>query len=286
MIFNIYSVLEHFAIWEIVSPSTKLLKLCCSSQKSFQLDSVENNVYLQEYLDIIKYPIIMHCPSNSITLSIIFITFLILFFSFTTKYTFRIKRLKSFNFNEYLIEWIGNQYNTATPFLKKKFFLFFYILFLFIFFSNFAGLFPFFETITVYLIINLFFSFFIQFGLIIYSYHLYGVNFIRAFLPVGVPSIVAYMLLPMEIISFLTRILSLALRLFANMFAGHCTLSIIGLGFFGSIEFLGLNGIIAIIPIFIVFILIFLLEVAIAFLQAYVFLSLVVIYLNLSLKLH
>lgn len=278
---NIYSVLEHFAIWEIVRPNGQALKLW---SKTDQIG--DHNVYLQESWNLVKDSLLWNCPGNSITLSVVFIIFLILFFSITTKYTFRVKRLKGFNFNDFLIEWIGNQYNNATPFLKKKFFLFFYILFLFIFFSNFAGLFPFFETVTVYLIINLFFSFFIQFGLVVYSYHLYGINFIRAFLPTGVPGIVAYMLFPIEVVSFLTRILSLALRLFANMFAGHCTLSIIGLGLFGSIEFLGLNGIVVMIPIFIAFILIFLLEVAIAFLQAYVFLSLVVIYLNLALKLH
>jgi F-type H+-transporting ATPase subunit a len=204
-----------------------------------------------------------------------------------TKQSFKIKRLGIFNVNEVVNNWFNDQFGVKMPFIKKKFFLFFYIIFLFIIVSNVGGLLPFTETVTVYLILNLFFSFTIQFGLMIYSLFVYKWDYLRGFLPQGVPPVVALLLLPVEFISFISRILSLGIRLFANMFAGHCVMIIICMIIVLAFEGLGLAASPVFFPIFCtVFVLICLLEIAVALLQAYVFLSLVLIYLNVHLEFH
>lgn len=95
------------------------------------------------------------------------------------------------------------------------------------------------------------------------------------FLPSGTPIIILPLIVPIELLSYFSRILSLSIRLFANMMSGHTLMVILG-GFI----FLGLSGNLLILIPFSILHLIFLMEIGVAFLQVYVFLVLSTLYLQ------
>jgi ATP synthase subunit 6 len=162
----------------------------------------------------------------------------------------------------------------------------FYFIFIFIFSSNVLGLLPFSITTTgsFILIFNIALGLFI--GINILGMLIQKIKYFNLFLPSGVPLILAPALVMIELVSYLARVLSLSIRLFANMVAGHSLLKIIVTSiwhviFFSNIAFLP----IALISWFIL-VPIFLLECVIAFLQAYVFTLLIILYLNDVINLH
>jgi len=119
---------------------------------------------------------------------------------------------------------------------------------------------------------------------IVVGFMKHGLHFLTLFVPKA-PWYLLILLVPIEVISFLTRPISLSVRLFANMLAGHTMLAVfagfvVALGSAGGI-FAGL----AIAPMFLI-VAIMLLELLVAFLQAYVFAILTCIYLNEALHLH
>ncbi len=160
-----------------------------------------------------------------------------------------------------------------------RFFPVLFTIFNFILFANLLGITPFAFTITAHIALTLllslsFFIAWIILGLINLKW-----SFFRIFLPRGIPAWLMPLLVVIEILSFLIRPLSLSIRLFANMLAGHILLYIIGTAV------VNLSLIIAFLPF--VFILAFLiLELGIAFLQAYVFTILLSIYLADSYHIH
>lgn len=157
-----------------------------------------------------------------------------------------------------------------------RFFPFFFCFFLFVLFSNLLGLMPYSFTVTTQLVINLTLAFSIVFGLTLFGFWFHGINFIKFFIPSGVPVFLIPVLFFIELISYCIRPLSLSARLFANLLAGHTLLNI--LSTFGLI-ILKKYPVIFIIPfIFIFFVIV--LELCIAFIQAYVFLLLSLIYLG------
>ncbi len=147
---------------------------------------------------------------------------------------------------------------------------------------NLIGLIPFNFTVTAQIAITftLALSFFI--GFILIGFKEQGISFLKIFVPSGIPNWLLPLLILIEIMSFLLRPLSLSIRLFANMLAGHVLLHIIA----GAvIVALAVNFIIAFVPW--LFIIVFLvLELGIAFLQAYVFSILLCIYLHDSIYGH
>jgi len=161
------------------------------------------------------------------------------------------------------------------------------VVFFFILFSNVIGLFPYSFTLTGQFSITLALSFFLFCGINIISIELHGLNFLSLFLPAGSPFKMALLLVPIELVSYFARVLSLAIRLFANMMAGHCLLKILA-GFAWTLFFIPAGGalnLMALFPFFVVFAVSFL-ELAIAFLQAYVFVLLFIIYLKDAVWLH
>ena len=113
-------------------------------------------------------------------------------------------------------------------FIKKySFILLFYVIFLFIFLSNILGMVPYSMTTTSHLILTLYFSlsFFLGNNLIGIFYH--KQNFFVLFLPEGIPVALIPALILIEYVSYISRIFSLALRLFANMLSGHILLKIL-----------------------------------------------------------
>jgi ATP synthase subunit 6 len=157
--------------------------------------------------------------------------------------------------------------------------------FSFIVLSNLMGMIPYSFTITTHLVITLSLSILIFVGVTILGFLHHGFHFLKIFLPSGAPLILAPLLIIIEGISYFARVISLAVRLTANMMAGHTLLKIISLFAWKMVLAGGLLSIAASIPLISLFLLIGL-ELAIAILQAYVFTVLTCAYLNDCINLH
>ena len=144
---------------------------------------------------------------------------------------------------------------------------------------------PYSFTVTSHIVITLGLATFAFVGINIIGLSTHGFHFLSLFLPSGAPLSLAPLLIPIELVSYSFRVVSLALRLFANMMSGHCLLKILaGFGW----TMLSAGGILAIIhllPLIVIFAIVGL-ELSIAFLQAYVFSVLLCIYMNDAISLH
>jgi F-type H+-transporting ATPase subunit a len=100
-------------------------------------------------------------------------------------------------------------------------------IFLFIFFCNLLGMIPYSFTVTSHIVITLAFSMFSFIGINIIGVRTHGFHMLSLFLPGGAPLLLAPLLIPIELVSYSFRLISLALRLFANMMSGHCLLKIL-----------------------------------------------------------
>ena len=160
-----------------------------------------------------------------------------------------------------------------------KFFPLVFSLFAFILVSNFIGLIPHAFTVTSHIVITAALSLLVFLTVIVYGIYSHGWRWFRLFVPSGVPSYILPLVVFIEILSFLSRPISLSVRLFANMLAGHITLKVFA-GFItmlGSLGMLGWVG--AIFPLALT-VALTALEFLVAFLQAYVFAILTCIYVN------
>ena len=160
----------------------------------------------------------------------------------------------------------------------KKYFPFILTLFIFILFCNVLGLVPYSFTPTSHIVVTFAMAAFVFIGVTIIGFARHGLHFLSLFVPKGVPFVLLLLLVPIEIISYFIRPFSLAIRLFANMLAGHTMLAIFG-GFAASV------GLLAILPVALD-VAILALEVLVAALQAYVFAILTCLYLRDALHLH
>ena len=168
---------------------------------------------------------------------------------------------------------------------KKGFYFlpFLFFLFFFLVTSNLFGMIPYSFALTSHFAITLFLSFLTFFSAIVLGFQQHGLKFFGLFLPNGAPFVLAPFLIIVEVISFLARLFSLAIRLFANIMSGHTLLKILA----GFAWVLGaeLFSLVFCVP-FIVVLVITGLEIVIAFLQAYVFTVLSSIYINEASVLH
>lgn len=198
---------------------------------------------------------------------------------------------------EFLYEFLAITINQQAGKKSQNYFPFFFVLFLFILFSNIIGLLPFSFTVTSHIFQTFGMGFLIIVALTVIGILKHKLNFLKLFIPAGAPSFLLPLLVVIEIISYVSRAFSLSIRLFANMMSGHTLLNIISsfsvkllsvkifsqkifiLSLLKMLVFL-FAGIIPMVMIGGIFFL----EFGIAFLQAYVFLVLVGIYLNDSFK--
>jgi ATP synthase subunit 6 len=151
-----------------------------------------------------------------------------------------------------------------------SFFPIIFSLFLFILISNLAGLAPYGTTVTAYLTTTSVLSLSVIIGSIILAFKEQGIKFMGHFLPSGVPGWLFFLIIPIELLSFLIKIISLAVRLFANMFAGHTLLAVLT-GFGWQMMTGGIMiALISPFPVLVVFVLTGL-ETGVALIQAYVF---------------
>ncbi len=161
-----------------------------------------------------------------------------------------------------------------------KFFPFVFSLFMFILVSNMIGLIPYTFTVASHLIVTFALAMSVFLTVIIYGFIKNGSHFLKLFVPSGIPGYILPLVVLIEIISFFSRPISLSVRLFANMLAGHITLKVFA-GFVtmlsGALGAVGL--LVGILPLLLA-VAITGLELLVAFLQAYVFTILTCIYLN------
>lgn len=185
-------------------------------------------------------------------------------------------------------EFVANMVRDNVGSEGRAYFPFVFSLFMFLLVCNLMGLLPYGFTVTSQIIVTFGLALTIFIGVTVIGFIKHGLGFCKFFLPAGVPPALAPLVIPIEILSYLMRPVSLALRLFANMTAGHTMLKVFA-GFvaaLGAVEILGAhNLVLGGIPLVVITALT-LLEVIIAFLQAYVFAILSCIYLYDALHMH
>ena len=129
-----------------------------------------------------------------------------------------------------------------------KFFPFVFSLFLFVLFANLIGLIPYTFTVTSQIIVTFAFAALVIGLVIAYGFFRNGTHFLGLFVPSGVSPILLPFIVLIEVISFMSRPISLSVRLFANMLAGHITLKVLG-GFVAALLGAGVYAIIAPLPL-------------------------------------
>ena len=181
--------------------------------------------------------------------------------------------------SEILYNFISKMISDTAGKKAKPYFSFIFSLFIFVLFCNMVGMLPYSFTVTSHIIVTLAFAMFIFIGVTILGFVIHGFKYLKIFVPSGVPMVLLPIIMIIEIISYLSRPVSLSVRLFANMMAGHTMLKVFG-GFVISLGlvagWLPLTFSVALTG----------LEILVAFLQAYVFAILTCIYLNDALNLH
>ena len=175
-------------------------------------------------------------------------------------------------------EFVANLIRETVGTAGRKYFPLIFTLFMFVLFGNMLGMIPSVFTFTSHIAVTFFMAAVVFIAVTVIGFIRHGAHFFSFFLPAGVPWILWPLIIPIEIISYLSRPLSLSVRLFANMLAGHALLKVLA----GFVPMLGIAGIA---PLAVVIALIGL-EFLVAFVQAYVFTILTCVYLNDAENMH
>ena len=177
----------------------------------------------------------------------------------------------SYNFIAQLLnDTVGNK--------GKQYFPFVFAIFMFVLIGNMLGMIPYSFTFTSHIIVTFALAAVVFIGVTVLGFVKHGLHFFSFFVVPGLPWYMLPILIPIEVISYLARPISLSVRLFANMLAGHTLLKVFA-GFVVPLGFLG------IVPLAFIVALTGL-EILIAFLQAYVFAILTCLYINDAINLH
>ena len=180
---------------------------------------------------------------------------------------------------EVTYEFVAGTLRQAAGSEGMRFFPFVFSLFMFILVANLLGMFPYFFTVTSHIVITATMALAVILTVIVYGFWKNGFRFLRLFVPSGLPMVLLPFVTFIEILSFISRPISLSIRLFANMLAGHITLKVFA-GFVATLGSLGFAGVLgAIIPLAAT-VALTALEFLVAVLQAYVFAILTCLYLN------
>jgi F-type H+-transporting ATPase subunit a len=175
-------------------------------------------------------------------------------------------------------EFVASMVRSTAGEKGMQFFPLVFSLFMFVFFANAIGLVPLSFTVTSHIIVTFALAALVILTVIVYGIWKHGLHWFQLFVPSGTHPLLLIFLIPIEVISFISRPISLSVRLFANMLAGHITLKVfayfivmlLGAGAWGALSILPLAGIVALTAF----------ELLVAFLQAYVFAILTCVYLN------
>lgn len=160
-----------------------------------------------------------------------------------------------------------------------RFFPLIFSLFMFVLVANLIGMFPYAFTVTSHIIVTFALAMLVFLTVTIYGVWRNGLGFFRLFMPSGVPVVLAPIIVPIEIVSYLSRPISHSVRLFAVMLAGHITLKVFA-GFVVSLTGLGALGIVGAILPLLMTVALTALELLMSVIQAYIFTMLACMYLN------
>ena len=176
-------------------------------------------------------------------------------------------------------EFVANMLRSSAGSEGMKFFPLVFSLFTFVLVANLFGLYPYWFTVTSHIIVTFALAMLVILTVVIYGFMRHGFGFLKLFVPAGVPMALIPLVTLIEVVSFLSRPISLSVRLFANMLAGHITLKV----FAGFVTMLGAAGVLgafgAVLPLAMT-VALTALELLVGFLQAYVFAVLTCMYLN------
>lgn len=182
-------------------------------------------------------------------------------------------------------EFVANTVRQSAGHEGMKFFPLVFSLFMFVLIANLVGLIPYTFTVTSHIIVTFLLAMLVFLTVVVYGFAAHGMHFFRLFVPSGVPGYVLPLVVVIEVISFLSRPISLSVRLFANMLAGHIALKIFA-GFVVSMGALAAGGGLGLLGLPVAALSMGMvvgltaLEFLVAFLQAFVFAVLASIYLN------
>jgi F-type H+-transporting ATPase subunit a len=185
-------------------------------------------------------------------------------------------RLQSIS--ELIYEFVSKLIDETVGHQGRRYFPIIFTLFIFILIGNMLGMLPYSFTFTSHIAVTFAMAMVVFIAVTILGFARHGLHFFSFFVPPGAPIFMWPLLIPIEIISYLSRPVSLSVRLFANMLAGHTLLKV----FAGFVVALGAAGVV---PLAFIVALTGL-EILIAFLQAYVFAILTCLYINDALHLH
>jgi|TARA_X000001316_G_C920413_1_gene34609 F-type H+-transporting ATPase subunit a len=177
-------------------------------------------------------------------------------------------------------EFVANMVRENAGSDGQKFFPFIFTLFMFVLFANLFGMFPYAFTVMSHIIVTFALAMTVFIGVTLVGFAKNGLGFLKLFVPDGAPGALLPLVVLIEIISYLSRPISLSVRLFANLLAGHITLKIFAgfiITFVSTGSVLGIAG--AILPMGMI-VALTALEFLVAFLQAYVFTVLTCMYLS------
>lgn len=180
---------------------------------------------------------------------------------------------------EMCFEFVAGTLRSAAGSEGMKFFPFVFALFMFVLVANLLGMFPYFFTVTSHIVVTFTLAMLVILTVVISGFMRHGFGFLKLFVPHGVPSVLVPMVTLIEVISFLSRPISLSVRLFANMLAGHITVKVFA-GLVVTLASLGAFGWLGAVAPLGMTVAITALELLVAFLQAYVFTVLTCMYLN------
>ncbi|MFZ5784490.1 MAG: F0F1 ATP synthase subunit A [Pseudomonadota bacterium] len=180
--------------------------------------------------------------------------------------------------SEMFYEFIANMIRDNVGDGGRRFFPFIFTLFIFTLFGNVLGMIPYGFTFTSHIAVTFFMAMVVFLGVTLIGLAKHGLHFFSLFFPHGAPLFTAPILIPIELVSYLSRPISLSVRLFANMTVGHVLLKVLA----GFVVALGIFGVVPLA----VLVAITALELLVAVLQAYIFTILCCIYLNDALHLH
>ncbi|WP_316861362.1 F0F1 ATP synthase subunit A [uncultured Cohaesibacter sp.] len=180
---------------------------------------------------------------------------------------------------EMMYEIVANTLRSSAGTEGMKYFPFVFSIFAFVLTANLVGLVPYFFTVTSHIIITLALALLVILTVVVTGFIRNGIGFLKVFVPSGLPMAIAPFITFIEILSFLSRPVSLSLRLFGNMLAGHLVLKVFA-GFVVSLTAAGVGGWFAgILPLGMT-VALTALEFLVAVLQAYVFTILTCVYIN------
>jgi F-type H+-transporting ATPase subunit a len=167
----------------------------------------------------------------------------------------------------------------------KKYFPFVFCIFMFVLFGNLLGMLPYAFTFTSHIAVTFALAMIVFVLITVVAISIHGMHFFSYFFPEGAPKVLAPLIIPIEVISYLSRPVSLSVRLFANMVAGHVMLKVFAtfVVLMGSAGVVGIFGAAAPLAVNVALVGF---EFLVAFLQAYVFAILTSIYLHDAVHLH